>query len=153
MKNRTFPLAHLSVLPGIGTGTSAFAFGLILLCSSCSNRQAGAEALLQQAAAVHEEIIQIEKQFVSQLQALKSQPTMQDSVRTLEQAFEEWQASVIEVPGMEEEQEDHAHEHGESEVQLTPEQMLEVQKELEQVILSLQKRLQHVRDATQHQRD
>ena len=69
----------------------------------------------------------------------------------LKQAFIDWEATVVEIPGYElDEHEDHGHDHDHDHspsVELTPEMMLEVQKELNRGIIQLNDRAKQLIDS------
>ena len=112
---------------------------------------------LQQAADIHKAMMEIEEQFENQLDSLKSfshhAVEIRDSLQVIEKDFELWEKNVVEVPGDDsEEAHDHGHgHHGEKEnLQVTPEQMVEIQKELKSNLEKLLLRLQSIRQLRAH---
>lgn len=123
---------------------SFFFLAIIILTSCSTGQQQPQDPLLIEAFKYHEEAIELEKSLqsiIGELDAKKS--TIQsageelgeddmkfiDITNRIEKSYKKWHENRIEVPGFEH---DHAnckgHHHGSS-VQLTPQQMLEVQKE------------------------
>ncbi|MDE2697702.1 MAG: hypothetical protein OXI23_02435 [Gemmatimonadota bacterium] len=116
---------------------------------------------LQQATDIHKAMMEIEKQFESQLDSLKSLShhavEIRDSLQVIEKDFELWEKNVVEVPGDDSaEAHDHGHEHGhehhheKEDLQVTPEQMVEIQKELKSNLEKLLLRLQSIRQLRAH---
>ena len=78
---------------------------------------------------------------------------IRDSLQVIEKDFELWEKNVVEVPGDDSgEAHDHGHgHHGEKEnLQVTPEQMVEIQKELKSNLEKLLLRLQSIRQLPAH---
>lgn len=107
---------------------------------------------LQQAVEIHKAMMEIEEQFENQLDSLKSfshhAVEIRDSLQVIEKDFELWEKNVVEVPGDDsEEAHDHGHEHHHEKENLhvTPEQMVEIQKELKSNLEKLLLRLQSIR--------
>ena len=116
---------------------------------------------LQQATDIHKAMMEIEKQFENQLDSLKSLShhavEIRDSLQVIEKDFELWEKNVVEVPGDDsEEARDHGHDHGhehhgeKENLQVTPEQMVEIQKELKSNLEKLLLRLQSIRQLRAH---
>ena len=115
----------------------------------------------QQATDIHKAMMEIEKQFESQLDSLKSLShhavEIRDSLQVIEKDFELWEKNVVEVPGDDSaEAHDHGHDHGhdhhheKEDLQVTPEQMVEIQKELKSNLEKLLLRLQSIRQLRAH---
>lgn len=106
---------------------------------------------LRQAVAIHKAMMEIEEQFENQLDSLKSfshhAVEIRDSLQVIEKDFELWEKNVVEVPGDDSaEAHDHGHEHHHKKenLQVTPEQMVEIQKELKSNLEKLLLRLQSI---------
>lgn len=112
---------------------------------------------LQQAADIHKAMMEIEKQFENQLDSLKSfshhAVDIRDSLQVIEKDFELWEKNVVEVPGddsAEAHDHGHGHHHEKEDLQVTPEQMVEIQKELKSNLEKLLLRLQSIRQLRAH---
>ena len=123
---------------------------LMIILASCSTGQQQAEVqdpLLIEAFKYHNEAMEVEKSLQSIIGELKAKKaTIQsagkelgeedmkfiDTTNRIEKSYGRWQENRVEVPGFEHEHdhsaEGHHHNHG-NDVQLTPQQMMEVQKE------------------------
>lgn len=102
------------------------------------------EELHQQSIEMHEAALRIGKQandkikqFASEVEAL-ADSSLLDSLASLKQGYQDWDESLVEVPGHEHDHHDHeGHDHGDHEghdhspaPDLTQEMVLEIQKEL-----------------------
>lgn len=119
---------------------------------SCHEENKEDAHFLQQAVEIHKAMMEIEAQFESQLDSLKSfshhAVEIRDSLQVIEKDFELWEKNVVEVPGDDSaEAHDHGHEHHHEKenLQVTPEQMVEIQKELKSNLEKLLLRLQSIR--------
>ena len=119
---------------------------------SCHGENKEDAHLLQQAAEIHKAMMEIEAQFESQLDSLKSfshhAVEIRDSLQVIEKDFELWEKNVVEVPGdgsAEAHDHGHEHHHEKENLQVTPEQMVEIQKELKSNLEKLLLRLQSIR--------
>lgn len=130
---------------------SVMVFAFFISCHTTNEEDAHH---LQQAAEIHKAMMEIEEQFEAQLDSLKSfshqAVEIRDSLQVIEKDFELWEKNVVEVPGDDSgEAHDHGHghgHHGEKEnLQVTPEQMVEIQKELKSNLEKLLLRLQSIR--------
>lgn len=128
---------------------SVIMFAFFISCHTTNKEDAHH---LRQAADIHKAMMEIEEQFENQLDSLKSfshqAVEIRDSLQVIEKDFELWEKNVVEVPGDDSgEAHDHGHEHhGEKEnLQVTPEQMVEIQKELKSNLEKLLLRLQSIR--------
>ena len=106
---------------------------------------------LRQAVEIHKAMMEIEEQFENQLDSLKSfshhAVEIRDSLQVIEKDFELWEKNVVEVPGDDSaDAHDHGHEHHHEKenLQVTPEQMVEIQKELKSNLEKLLLRLQSI---------
>lgn len=115
---------------------------LILLMTHCSVKKE--DSLLTDAALLHNEAVALASQLEEQLATLASDTThLRDSVTAWRIALKNWQSNLVEVPGNEFPQHDHAH-HAhkhEAAVDLTSEQMLTLQQEMKAQIEELKKRI------------
>ena len=137
---------------------SVIVFAFFVSCHTTSEEDAHH---LQQAADIHKAMMEIEKQFENQLDSLKSfshhAVEIRDSLQVIEKDFELWEKNVVEVPGDDSaEAHDHGHDHGhehhgeKEDLQVTPEQMVEIQKELKSNLEKLLLRLQSIRQLRAH---
>ncbi len=122
--------------------------GLLIACGGPAKKPAD-EALLQEAAKYHMDALDVEKKFKSIAKKLESNAAeIQIQGRALDgdeqkwleeyhgimRGYELWSENHIEVPGHEHEHDhshdghDHHHHHHHSDVQLTPQDMMETQK-------------------------
>ena len=128
---------------------SVMVFGFFISCHTTNEEDAHH---LRQAAEIHKAMMEIEEQFEAQLDSLKAfspqAVEIRDSLQVIEKDFNLWEENVVEVPGDdsgEAHDHDHGH-HGEKEnLQVTPEQMVEIQKELKSNLEKLLLRLQSIR--------
>ncbi len=119
---------------------------------SCHGENKEDAHFLRQAVEIHKAMMEIEAQFENQLDSLKSfshhAVEIRDSLQVIEKDFELWEKNVVEVPGDDSaEAHDHGHEHHHKKenLQVTPEQMVEIQKELKSNLEKLLLRLQSIR--------
>ena len=89
---------------------------------------------------VEEKIQQIAHYAGNQEEPLKS--LLQDSVKVLTQDFVYWQSTIVEVPGHEHDH--HHHDHSSTAPDLTPEMMLDIQKDLRDRVIKLNVRAQRL---------
>jgi hypothetical protein len=72
----------------------------------------------------------------------------QDSLNAILAALENWEKQLVEVPGNEDHDHNHGahehHDHEQASVEVTPEQMLLIQRELENRLNNISKRLQQI---------
>lgn len=123
-----------------------FFFSFALILSAC-NTGAASDPLLVEAFDFHTKAIEVEKIFVPKLEELRNKKngiqiqgraltedemSFIDATNRMESTYESWQKNRIEVPGFEHAH-DHSgncqHHHNSSKVQLTPQQMKEIQEE------------------------
>ena len=78
-----------------------------------------------------------------------------DSVALLYKALEEWQTDIVEVPGNDEPHYDHHdHAHGTTPLpDVTEEQMLEIQKELDKKLSTIGKKISRLKPESDHIND
>ena len=133
---------------------SVVVFAFFISCHTTSEEDAHH---LQQAADIHKAMMEIEEQFENQLDSLKSfshhAAGIRDSLQVIEKDFELWEKNVVEVPGDDSgEAHDHGHGHHDEKenLQVTPEQMVEIQKELKSNLEKLLLRLQSLRQLPAH---
>lgn len=121
--------------------------------ASCngSSSSATADPLLQEAFDYHMEAMSVEKNVKEKLETIRSKKnniqiqgraltedemTFLDAANRMQSVYEIWTDNRVEVPGFEhahdhshEGHDHHHHHHGNNDVKLTPQQMMEVQKE------------------------
>lgn len=113
---------------------------LIILISACS-KVAEQDPILVKAFQVHENSLSLAKDVEKMLNEI----SVQDSViMHLDQRFNSWEESVIEVPGFEHEHHhDHEHYHHDHapKINLTSQQIYEIQIELQDSIIAIKEAL------------
>ena len=107
---------------------------LVVLISSCSGNSEN-DSKLKEAHEIHEASMDVRAQVMAALEIRKSGAESADDslrVKNLEMALKEWDDQVYEIPGFEHDHDhDHDHHHHHRKApDLTPEQHLEMQKEL-----------------------
>lgn len=146
----------------------------LLLVFSCNGKDEKSEALLKEAIKWHNEAMAIHKELMPKMKALeelKAKLTAQKdslaakdenaisqldaeimNLENISKEMKEWMENIVEVPHNEEHHHhhegdahdhDHSHEHG-AKIDLTPEQMLDVQKEMKNNILKIQDKINAV---------
>lgn len=108
---------------------------VIFIFGSCT--KPGQDPHLQQAAALHLEALQIAEDLEDQL---KQGAIPSDSAAVLQAAIEAWEKDLVEVPGYEHEHDHAGHNHSHEPVQVTPEEMLQLQQAAKAQIEQLKKR-------------
>lgn len=112
---------------------------LVILFLACSKVEEK-DPLLVKAFEVHEQSMSIAKDVKKMLDGVSAKDS---TVMQLDQRFESWEASVIEVPGFEHDHDhshdhdhdhDHDHHHHETPINLTPQQIYDIQMELQDSI-------------------
>lgn len=125
-------------------GVILIASSILIGCSSTGSERKGN----QQAIALHNSMVKKAKAIEDRLNQLRSDSTTnRDSVGALTEALIQWKADLIEVPGNEE-HDHHAHGHGSNQnmPQITDEQMLEVQQELDRRLSLIEKRITNLKN-------
>lgn len=119
---------------------------LLLVLCACGGRNRQDEALLKEAAAIHNQMVILAETLEKKLETLQNDTTHTipaDSITAWMQAIKAWESDLVEVPGNEEH---HHHEEGEHHHQNTPdvtaEQMLVIQKELNIRLEALRQRIE-----------
>ncbi|SFF41605.1 hypothetical protein [Thermoflexibacter ruber] len=146
----------------------------LLLLFSCNGKDEKSEALLKEAVKWHNEAMAIHKELMPKMKALeelKAKLTAQKdslagkdenaisqldakimNLENISKGMKEWMENIVEVPHDEEHHHHHegdAHDHDhsrehEAKIDLTPEQMLEIQKEMKANILQIQEKIKAV---------
>lgn len=102
------------------------------------------DALLEEAAKIHNEAVELAKQLEDELSQLARDTTyMRDSLESWRVAIEKWENNLVEVPGNEShdhKSHDH-HYHGKQQSELTSDQILSIQNELKAQIDSIKSRI------------
>jgi hypothetical protein len=113
----------------------------VIIAFSCASRKDEAK-LNREAIVLHNSMMERAALIESKLVDLKDDSTVnQDSVGWLITFLNEWKGDVVEVPGNESESHDHhGHHHDHSLVNVTSEQMLEIQRELNDRLTILEER-------------
>jgi hypothetical protein len=93
---------------------------------------------LQQAAALHLEAVQIAEALEDQL---KQATILSDSVAVLRAEIEVWEKDLVEVPGFEHTSNHSGHQHLHEPVQVTAEEMFQLQSESKKRIEQIKKRV------------
>ncbi|GAB4113654.1 MAG: hypothetical protein OHK0057_16120 [Thermoflexibacter sp.] len=146
----------------------------LLLGFSCNGKDEKSEALLREAVKWHNEAMAIHKELMPKMKAieeLKAKLTAQKdslagkdenaisqldaeimNLENISTEMQEWMKNIVEVPHDEEHhhhhegeahEHDHSHEH-KAKIDLTPEQMLDIQKEMKANILKIQEKIKAV---------
>ena len=118
-------------------------FLMAWLLAACTAKENPAQ---KQSIELHEQALAIGKAVEQKLAAFTtSDSILLDSIEVLKADLELWESNLIEVPGHDHDHHghDHNHDHG-SQPDLTPEMMLEVQKELLETIQKIDSRLTKV---------
>jgi hypothetical protein len=113
----------------------------LIITFSCTSKLDESK-LNREAIALHNSMVERAASIESKLNDLKGDSTVnQDSVGLLIKLFNDWKGDVVEVPGNESESHDHhGRHHDHSPVSVTGEQMLEIQRELNDRLTILEKR-------------
>jgi phosphoenolpyruvate carboxylase len=97
--------------------------------------------ILAQAAEYHLQAVALSQKVEHKLDSLKKSASKdQNKIIVIERDLEAWKNELVGVPGFENEQEHH-HAHDQEQVQATPHQMLDIQKELLNRIETIHKNL------------
>ncbi|WP_258101909.1 hypothetical protein [Marinoscillum pacificum] len=125
---------------------------LALIIVACSH---SSDDLLKEAAQVHNLSVKIGEHVAQKIQAIEEyaqteadsliRPQLLDSVIILNEQLSDWENELVEVPGNEHEGHDHDHHH-EVSMELTPQMILEIQREINQRIIALNVRSQRLLD-------
>lgn len=137
---------------------------LFFLSANCGGTSEADQKLLQEAADIHQEAVKIEQQVRPKLDELVQQKNSINiqgrtlapeeiafvtKVEGIESSYAYWEENHIEVPGFEHdhsahEGHDHDHSHG-SELKVSAADMLLIQKEFKDSILSIQQRVEQLK--------
>ncbi|MGH1366923.1 MAG: hypothetical protein ACRBF0_25415 [Calditrichia bacterium] len=119
-------------------GLSCLIFFFLLGCTGSSKP----DPLMEEAFRIHQQSMQIVKEIK---EILKKLPAGDDSVLKIESRLMSWNENLIEVPGFEHDHnhEHHHHKHG-SQIELSPENMLAVQKVLLDSVIVIRKELENL---------
>jgi hypothetical protein len=81
--------------------------------------------------------------MTQQLNELKANPSVnKDSVKLISRTLEHWQADIVEVPGNDDSHDHQGHNHSHERLpEVTEEQMLGIQKELDERLRAIGKRI------------
>ena len=124
------------------------AFAVIIM--SC-NAKVSEEKLNHEAITLHNSMVQKSNMIAHRLNEIKNDTAVnQDSVTVLIQLLAQWKNDLVEVPGNEHHGHDHHHQHSPPDV--TAEQMLEIQKDLDMRLGNIGKRAAQLKphDQTPH---
>lgn len=109
---------------------------VLFSCSSKTSDERNSEAI-----ALHNSMIQKANHIEHLLSEMKGDTAInKDSIAVLSALLEHWKASLVEVPGNDHDHAAYAHHHSEP-LDVTEEQMLEIQKELDERLSTIGKRL------------
>ena len=102
---------------------------LAFVCVCCAQKSSDKKTLTH-AAEYHSGAVALAKNVKYRLDSLNRIPIEDKSkLRSIENNFKEWATDLVGVPGFENEK-NHDHEHGHEQIQATPNQLLDIQKEL-----------------------
>lgn len=123
---------------------------LALIIVACSH---SSDDLLKEAAQVHNLSVKIGEHVAQKIHAIEeyaqteadslTRAQLLDSVIILNEQLSDWENELVEVPGNEHEGHDHHHEES---MELTPQMILEIQREINQRIIALNVRSQRLLD-------
>jgi hypothetical protein len=116
----------------------------VAACLQCCKTSSADEALLKEAASVHNELISLSRSLKHTLDSLSNAGAVPaDSIQAWKNMLLEWEQDVVEVPGNDHEEHDdhHNHHHHGATPEITAAEMLTVQKELKQRLEHLQRRI------------
>jgi len=110
---------------------------------------------IRQSVAIHDSAMAIGKGVGQKIKQMNSFPDtlkedmLKDSLASLKQDFSEWEQSIVEVPGHDAHHHDHqGHDHGHHPApDLTPEMILDIQKDLNTRVKQLDQRAQLLLEA------
>jgi hypothetical protein len=115
----------------------------MLLMASCSSKQDKSD--YRQAAIVHNAMMDRARWIERDLNTLHNDTLTQevrDSLEVITNILHAWKQDVVEVPGNDmHEHNNHSHSHAQVAPEVTPQQMLEIQKELDARLSFIGKRL------------
>jgi len=103
--------------------------GALTFMAACQTKS-GQDPILAEAYQLHLEALDLKKQIQPRLDSLIAVDSMQYA--PLGKAFQEWEASLVEVPGFEhahDHSHGHDHHHHDAPPEVTPEQMKAIQSE------------------------
>lgn len=135
----------------MGRSGAIVVLSFLMACSNVS------EDLIKRAGEVHDLSVKISEHVENKIDAIEvhalstegvEQQALLDSVTQLNSDLAEWRNNLIEVPGHEHHH-DHNHNHGhhhQSASGLTPQMILEIQREINQQIIQLNIRSQRILD-------
>ena len=145
-------LSHFTIISGVF---------IIIACNSAKKEN----PVLKEAAQTHEQALQLEKQVAPQLAELTQvknsinvqgraltpeEQALVQEIEVIERSYGYWEENHVEVPGYahahDHDDEAHSHEghdHG-AKLELTPEDMLTVQREFRDSIVAIQRRVDSV---------
>jgi hypothetical protein len=116
---------------------------LMLLVISCSSKQDKSD--YRHVAILHNAMMERARLIERDLNMLHHDTLTQevrDSLEVIANLLHAWKADVVEVPGNDmHEHDDHSHSHAQVAMEVTPQQMLEIQKELDARLSSIGKKL------------
>ena len=132
---------------------------------SCNSSHSKEDELLDEAAKIHNEAVQIEQQIKDKITTLNQQAnnlkvqgreleaneiSFIEQVNNLNASYNYWQENHVEVPGHDDHDHhghdhghDHDHDHGPA-LEISPEDMLLIQKEFKDSILSIKNRVETI---------
>lgn len=127
-----------------------YGLAVCMLMLACTAKQAEHQEY-EQAALLHNAMLDKAGKLEDTLTLMLADSVwlnQQDSVKAILAALENWEKQLVEVPGNEDHDHNHgAHEHHDHEqapVEVTPEQMLLIQQDLESRLTNISKRLQQI---------
>jgi hypothetical protein len=117
--------------------------GMSLIAMACSTSKEN--EMWKEAAVLHHMSYLISKEIEIDLAELKRMNLLQDSVQAIAADFETWRSNQVEVPGYE--LSEHTHDHSShAAVELTAQQMLELQKALQSQLESIRTRIKNLKN-------
>jgi ABC-type nickel/cobalt efflux system permease component RcnA len=130
--------------------------GILFLLLSCNSKKSERRQD-HEAIALHNSMIKKANEIQHRLNVLEGDSTInRDSIFILSGMLEQWKRELVEVPGNEDHGDhahhdhDHEHVHGDKTSELTEEQMLEIQKELDRRLSAIGVRIMNLRPEPKH---
>ena len=116
----------------------------LALATGCMIRQQDT-SIMQDAADIHNKSVAVKEQVEQQLTALRIDSTFQlkDSLTEILKSLHVWNENLVEVPGNEHYHHKN-HNHNHAPVEVTAQEMRELQRELNREILHIEKRIQNL---------
>ena len=113
----------------------------LFLLGACQNRETSNSQLLKEAGEIHNEAMALSEKLEQKVEALDSSAVPKDSIHVWKELIVAWEREVVEVPGNESHSAHAHHNHDHKILEVTPEQMLVIQKELHSSLKQIESRV------------